>query len=95
MTSYPDYRSVQGNLLAEKSSTWKWEDVPVPVPAGAVVYVDDAIMTGEQSETCYKVSLRSIGDCDTTVVSKAYGGGGHKNASSFVVSKSVFLSWKV
>jgi len=33
-----------------------------------------------------KWSLRSIGDFDTTPLSKTYGGGGHKNASGFVLS---------
>lgn len=46
-----------------------------------------------QSPTKIKVSLRSIGDEDTTVISQAYGGGGHRNASSFVTDTAVFESW--
>lgn len=46
-----------------------------------------------QNPTKIKVSLRSIGDEDTTVVSQAYGGGGHKNASSFVTDIAEFESW--
>ena len=42
-----------------------------------------------------KVSLRSIGDEDTTVVTQAYGGGGHRNASSCVVPVKEFESWRV
>ncbi len=40
-----------------------------------------------------KVSLRSIGDEDTTVISQAFGGGGHRNASSFIVDTIEFESW--
>ncbi len=40
-----------------------------------------------------KVSLRSIGDEDTTVVSQAFGGGGHRNASSFIVDTIDFETW--
>lgn len=46
-----------------------------------------------QSPTKIKVSLRSIGDEDTTAVSQAYGGGGHKNASSFVTDVQEFENW--
>ena len=41
-----------------------------------------------------KVSLRSVGDVDTTVVSSAFGGGGHKNASSFNAARSAVESWR-
>ena len=36
----------------------------------------------------YQVSLRSVGDYDVSVIAKYYGGGGHKNASGFLVDKS-------
>ena len=43
-----------------------------------------------------KISLRSIETEDTTVISNAYGGGGHLNASAFVMDKSDFEStWKL
>lgn len=42
-----------------------------------------------------KVSLRSIGDADTTVISQAFGGGGHRNASSFIVATVDFDTWVV
>ena len=32
-------------------------------------------------------SLRSIGDFDVSVVAKAFGGGGHKNAAGFALPK--------
>lgn len=43
----------------------------------------------------YKVSLRSLGDEDTTVVSKALGGGGHRNASSFLADVQEVESWRL
>ena len=47
-----------------------------------------------QDSTKIKVSLRSIGDEDTTAVSQAFGGGGHKNASSFITDTAVFEGWR-
>ena len=42
-----------------------------------------------------KCSLRSIGEGeDSTVISEAYGGGGHRNASSFICSLAEFESWR-
>lgn len=42
-----------------------------------------------------KCSLRSIGEGeDTTPVSEAHGGGGHRNASSFICAVSQFESWR-
>lgn len=88
VTTHPDYRSTQGNRLADKSAAAG----NGLLPAGAVVYVEEAM--GAEGASKYKVSLRSIGDVDTTAVSKAYGGGGHKNASSFIVDKALFDSWR-
>lgn len=31
----------------------------------------------------FKVSLRSVGDCDVAAIAERFGGGGHKNAASF------------
>jgi nanoRNase/pAp phosphatase (c-di-AMP/oligoRNAs hydrolase) len=42
----------------------------------------------------WKVSLRSVGAVDTTPATKAFGGGGHANASSCNVARSVFASWR-
>jgi nanoRNase/pAp phosphatase (c-di-AMP/oligoRNAs hydrolase) len=41
-----------------------------------------------------KVSLRSCGEEDTTVISAAFGGGGHKNASSFLLNAKLLETWK-
>jgi nanoRNase/pAp phosphatase (c-di-AMP/oligoRNAs hydrolase) len=35
------------------------------------------------------LALRSIGDYDTTELSRLFGGGGHKNASGFLLKKPV------
>lgn len=41
-----------------------------------------------------KCSLRSLGEADTTQISEHYGGGGHRNASSFICGVPEFESWK-
>jgi hypothetical protein len=84
VTSFPDLRSVEGNKLAAKSAAAGL------AAAGAVVYSEASL----GAETL-KVSLRSVGDVDTTLVSQAFGGGGHKNASSFNVARATFESWRV
>lgn len=57
---------------------------------GCVAYVEE----GMSAPNTYKVSLRSLGDEDTTEIARAFGGGGHRNASSFLLSISDFNSWK-
>ena len=54
-----------------------------------LAFVQEAM--GDRSKM--KVSLRSIGDEDTTDISQAFGGGGHRNASSFIVDTIEFESW--
>ena len=58
---------------------------------------------GMQDAAQLKCSLRSVGGGgpgegegeDTTVVSEAYGGGGHRNASSFLLADAAeFESWR-
>ena len=84
LTEKPRLRSEIGNQLAAKS---KKEGL---LPVGAVVYVEESL-----GSSMVKISLRSLGDFDTTLASKQHGGGGHKNASSFVTTKTSYLSWKV
>ncbi len=79
----PELRSHIGNALAAKS-----RDAGLR-PIGAVLYVEPAM--GDPSKV--KVSLRSIGDEDTTVMSAFFGGGGHKNASSFIISRQSLDDW--
>ena len=40
-----------------------------------------AIFRFKEETKLWSVSLRSVGEIDTTVIAKSYGGGGHKNAS--------------
>jgi nanoRNase/pAp phosphatase (c-di-AMP/oligoRNAs hydrolase) len=47
-----------------------------------------------QDKSKYKISLRSVPEEDTTVISQMFGGGGHKNASSFALDCSEFMQWK-
>eukprot|EP01087_Luapelamoeba_hula_P014731 TRINITY_DN4365_c0_g1_i2.p1 TRINITY_DN4365_c0_g1~~TRINITY_DN4365_c0_g1_i2.p1 ORF type:complete len:253 (+),score=59.02 TRINITY_DN4365_c0_g1_i2:114-872(+) len=42
----------------------------------------------------YKVSLRSIDDEDTSVISRCFQGGGHKNASSFNLPVDTWQQWQ-
>lgn len=41
-----------------------------------------------------KISLRSLGEEDTTAVTRALGGGGHRNASSCLVPVAAFEGWR-
>ena len=51
---------------------------------------------GDRGDLLVKISLRSIGeDEDTTPVSQAHGGGGHRNASSFLMPAREFATWRV
>lgn len=75
ITEHPELRSELGNLLADKSKKAGLRAI------GLLAYQE----AGMPDMTVYKVSLRSIGDEDTTVISSAFGGGGHKNASSFLL----------
>ncbi len=47
--------------------------------------------SGENNELL-QVSLRSEGDYDVEVIARKFGGGGHKNASGFIISKDLFFS---
>ena len=42
-----------------------------------------------------KVSLRSVGAEDTTAVARAFGGGGHANASSLLLPAAEFEGWRL
>ncbi|KAF8046989.1 hypothetical protein N665_3272s0003 [Sinapis alba] len=80
-----ELRSELGNQLAEKSKRMRLRGV------GAVVYRVPEL----EDETKLKISLRSVAEEDTTHVSQRFGGGGHKNASSFLLSAMEFEQWKV
>lgn len=40
-----------------------------------------------------KVSLRSNGDYDVSVIAKAFGGGGHKNSAGFEIDMKTLMGW--
>ncbi|KAF3791231.1 Uncharacterized protein EJ110_NYTH07707 [Nymphaea thermarum] len=83
--SISNLRSELGNQLAVKSSVMKLRGI------GAVVYRVPELEDGH----LLKISLRSVGSEDTTVISQKYGGGGHQNASSFMLKADEFERWKV
>ncbi|CAH8363574.1 unnamed protein product [Eruca vesicaria subsp. sativa] len=80
-----ELRSELGNQLAENSKNRRLRGI------GAVVYRVPEL----EDETELKISLRSVEEEDTTVVSKRFGGGGHKPASSFMLSSMELEQWKV
>ncbi|KAG8071891.1 hypothetical protein GUJ93_ZPchr0006g44034 [Zizania palustris] len=77
-------RSELGNQLANKSRNLNLRSI------GAVVYKVPEL----HNDDMLKISLRSLNDEDTTSISKVYGGGGHRNASSFLLSATEFYKWK-
>jgi len=79
-------RSQLGNVLAAESGTRGLR------PMAAVVYKEPGM---DAEKSIVKVSLRSIGEEeDTTLISQAYNGGGHKNASAFLLDETELESWK-
>lgn len=81
-TDLSQIRSQLGNALAAKSGKEGLRSI------GLIAYREP-----EMAEDKMKCSLRSTGAEDTTVISKAYQGGGHLNASSFILDKEEFLLW--
>ncbi|MCD7457565.1 hypothetical protein HAX54_035423 [Datura stramonium] len=82
--SIPELRSELGNQLAVKSRNMKLRGI------GAVVYKVSEL----ENDEMLKVSLRSIDDEGLTSISQAFGGGGHRNASSFILNFAEFENWK-
>lgn len=81
-----DLRSHIGHALAMKS-----RDAGLRA-MGAVAYIETAM--GDDSKI--KISLRSFGETeDTTSISVAMGGGGHCNASSFILNMTEFKEWRL
>ncbi|KAL4579055.1 hypothetical protein LXL04_015190 [Taraxacum kok-saghyz] len=83
--SISDLRSELGHQLAEKSRNQNLRGI------GAVVYRVPEL----KNDGILKISLRSIDSEDTTVISQKHGGGGHRNASSFMLNCREFEQWKV
>ncbi|KAJ6816924.1 uncharacterized protein M6B38_413550 [Iris pallida] len=78
-------RSELGHQLANKSRSLKLRGI------GAVVYKVPEL----DNDNMLKISLRSLDSEDTTPISQEYGGGGHRNASSFMLTCNEFERWKV
>ncbi|XP_023519513.1 uncharacterized protein LOC111782904 [Cucurbita pepo subsp. pepo] len=83
--SISELRSELGHQLATKSQYSNLRGI------GAVVYRVPAL----GNDQMLKISLRSVRDEDTTRISQEFGGGGHKNASSFMLSSTEFQKWKI
>ncbi|KAM7250388.1 hypothetical protein ACFE04_022271 [Oxalis oulophora] len=80
-----ELRSELGHQLATKSHNLNLRGV------GAIVYKVPEI----ENDQILKISLRSIESEDTTPISQEFGGGGHRNASSFMLNSSEFDQWKL
>jgi len=85
LTTAPELRSEMGHQLAEKSREMGLRGI------GVICYEEAGM---PDADTSYKVSLRSIQEEDTSVIAKSYGGGGHKNASSFLLAREKMDEWK-
>lgn len=85
ITLHSQLRSELGNSLAKVSQERGF------APVAIVSYEE----TASGRCTAYKVSFRSLGDFDTTPWARKWGGGGHRNASSAMVEKVDFETWKV
>ncbi|KAK3224645.1 hypothetical protein Dsin_004507 [Dipteronia sinensis] len=83
--SVAELRSELGHQLATKSRNLKLRGI------GAMVYRVPEL----ENDQLLKISLRSIESEDTTPISREFGGGGHRNASSFLLSAAEFEQWKV
>ncbi|XP_004299480.1 PREDICTED: uncharacterized protein R106-like [Fragaria vesca subsp. vesca] len=83
--SISELRSELGHQLATKSRSLNLRGI------GAVVYKVPEL----ENDELLKISLRSVDSEDTTRISQEFGGGGHRNASSFMLGSAEFEQWKV
>ena len=61
-------------------------------PIGVIAYREG----GMEDASAIKLSMRGCGEVmDTTRISQAFGGGGHRLASSCIVSMEAFEGWKL
>eukprot|EP01119_Soliformovum_irregulare_P022049 TRINITY_DN7462_c0_g1_i2.p1 TRINITY_DN7462_c0_g1~~TRINITY_DN7462_c0_g1_i2.p1 ORF type:complete len:293 (-),score=56.00 TRINITY_DN7462_c0_g1_i2:25-903(-) len=84
-TKYGNLRSEMGHELATKSLAEGFRGM------GAIVYSDDLV----KDVTKWKISMRGLAGEDTTTISQKYGGGGHAGASSFLLDKEIFKTWRL
>ena len=95
-------RSLLGNVLAARAKEMKEKGEGgggkgTMRSVGVVAYREPGMNSSSSTEEdqLIKISLRSIGeDEDTTPVSQAHGGGGHRNASSFLMPAREFARWR-
>lgn len=67
----------------------------LPLPPFPYTHTPCAPQPAMSDDSKMKCSVRSIGESeDTTEISEAYGGGGHRNASSFITDAAVFERWR-
>lgn len=83
--SIAELRSDLGHQLAMRSCNLKLRGI------GAVIYRVPEL----ENDQLLKISLRSVDTEDTTPISLKFGGGGHRNASSFLLSSAELERWKV
>ncbi|CAN6577730.1 hypothetical protein PS2_039251 [Malus domestica] len=83
--SISELRSELGHQLATKSRSLSLRGI------GAVVYRVPEL----ENDQMLKISLRSVDTEDTTLISQEFGGGGHRNASSFMLGSAEFKQWKL
>ncbi|XP_014505454.1 uncharacterized protein LOC106765373 isoform X2 [Vigna radiata var. radiata] len=84
-TTLSQLRSELGHQLAIKSKEMKLRGI------GAVVYKVPEL----ENDQLLKISLRSEKNEDTTPITQEFGGGGHRNAGSFMLTADKFEQWKV
>ncbi|KAL9324358.1 hypothetical protein ACSQ67_009215 [Phaseolus vulgaris] len=84
-TTLSQLRSELGHQLATKSKEMKLRGI------GAVVYKVPEL----ENDQLLKISLRSVESEDTTPITQEFGGGGHRNAGSFLLTADKFEQWKV
>ncbi|KAK7364172.1 hypothetical protein VNO80_12623 [Phaseolus coccineus] len=83
-TTLSQLRSELGHQLATKSKEMKLRGI------GAVVYKVPEL----ENDQLLKISLRSVENEDTTPITQEFGGGGHRNAGSFMLTADKFEQWK-
>ncbi|XP_022639711.1 uncharacterized protein LOC106765373 isoform X3 [Vigna radiata var. radiata] len=84
-TTLSQLRSELGHQLAIKSKEMKLRGI------GAVVYKVPEL----ENDQLLKISLRSEKNEDTTPITQEFGGGGHRNAGSFMLTADKFEQWKL
>lgn len=70
------------HMFTESGATYEDVDGFVDYPR-SIKSVKVAAFIKEAKDGAVSVSLRAKGDCDVTVIAKAFNGGGHRNAAGF------------